>query len=186
MYGMVNKAVQDLLVTNHGEDVWQTIRSKAGLEDEVFISTESYPDEVTYKLVTAASEVLNLPAESILNQFGRWWVLKTAKQGYGQLLAAGGRDLGEFLQNLPNLHTRVSMVFSALQPPEFRCTEVTPGQVRLHYMSHRRGLSAFVIGLLEGLGEMFSVVVQIVHEQQADSGADHDVFLVSWNVHPAS
>jgi hypothetical protein len=28
---------------------------------------------------------------------------------------------------------------------------------------------------------MFSVVVQIVHEQQAESGADHDVFLVSWN-----
>jgi hypothetical protein len=186
MYGMVNKAVQDLLVTNHGEDVWHKIRSKAGLQDEVFISTESYPDEVTYKLVVAASEVLDLPAESILNQFGRWWVLKTAKHGYGQLLAAGGRDLGEFLQNLPNFNTRVSMVFSALQPPEFRCTEVAPRQVRLHYLSHRRGLSAFVIGLLEGLGEMFSVAVQIVHEQKAGDGVDHDVFLVSWNDLPTS
>jgi hypothetical protein len=122
-----------------------------------------------------------MPADSILNQFGRWWVLKTAKHGYGQLLAAGGRDLGEFLQNLPNFHTRISMVFTALQQPEFRCTELAPRQVRLHYISQRRGLSAFVIGLLEGLGEMFSVVVQIVHEQQAESGADHDVFLVSWN-----
>lgn len=186
MYGMVNKAVQDLLVTNHGEDVWHRIRSKAGLQDEVFISTESYPDEVTYKLVAAASEVLNLPAESILNEFGRWWVLKTAKHGYGHLLTAGGRDLGEFLQNLPSFHTRVSMVFAALQPPEFRCTKVAPGQVRLHYMSHRRGLSAFVIGLLEGLGEMFAVAVQIVHEQQADGGADHDVFLVTWKDRPAS
>lgn len=181
MHGMVNKALQDLLASNHGEGVWQRIRSKAGLQDEVFISTESYPDEITYKLVASASEVLNLPEKSILNQFGRWWVLKTAKHGYGHLLAAGGRDLGEFLQNLPNFHIRVSMVFAELQPPEFRCTEVAPGQVRLHYKSHRRGLSAFVIGLLEGLGEMFAVVVQIVHEQQADGGADHDVFLVTWN-----
>lgn len=78
------------------------------------------------------------------------------------------------------------MVFAALQPPEFRCTKVAPGQVRLHYMSHRSGLAAFVIGLLEGLGEMFAVAVQIVHEQQADGGADHDVFLITWNDLPAS
>jgi predicted RecA/RadA family phage recombinase len=40
--------------------------------------------------------------------------------------------------------------------------------------------------LLEGLGEMFSVAVQIVHEQKAGDGVDHDVFLVSWNDLPTS
>ena len=181
MYGMVNKAVQDLLIANHGMEVWLRIKARAGVEDEVFISTQAYPDEVTYRLVGAASEVLGLSAAQVLHEFGRWWVLKTARHGYGHLLKAGGRNLGEFLQNLPNFHTRIMMIFPALQPPEFQCTDAAPGQLRLHYRSHRRGLSAFVIGLLHGLAEMFAVTAEVTHEQSRDAGADHDVFRITWN-----
>lgn len=181
MYGMVNNAVMDLLVSNHGNETWQQVKSKAGVEEEIFISTESYPDEMTYKLVGAAAEVLDRPVTEILNQFGRWWVLNTARHNYGHLLKFGGRDLGEFLQNLPNFHTRVLMMFPALQPPTFECTDVQQTELRLHYRSHRKGLSAFMIGLLEGLGEMFAVAVRITHEEEADLGAEHDVFHIAWS-----
>lgn len=180
MYGMVNSAIMDLLVANHGEKTWQKVKAKAGVEDEVFISTEPYPDEMTYRLVGAASEVLEQPVGEILKQFGRWWVLDTARKSYGHLLQFGGRNLGEFLKNLPNFHTRVVMMFPALQPPMFECTDLGPAELRLHYRSHRRGLSAFVIGLLEGLGEMFEVMVTITHEERLDEGADHDVFRITW------
>lgn len=181
MYGLVNSAIMELLVANHGEEAWQLVKAKAGVDDEIFISTESYPDEMTYLLVGAAAEVLGRPAEEILKQFGRWWVLHTARDSYGHLLKYGGRTLGEFLQNLPNFHTRVVMIFPKLQPPMFECTDVQQAEMRLHYRSHRHGLSAFVIGLLEGLGEMFAVVVTVTHEERLDEGADHDVFHVAWS-----
>ena len=181
MYGMVNSALMDLLVANHGEAIWLKVKSKADVEDEMFISTESYPDEMTYRLVDAASEVLDRPAGEILNQFGRWWVLETARNNYGHLLKFGGRNLGEFLRNLPNFHTRVVMMFPALQPPILECTDLGPEELRLHYRSHRRGLSALVIGMREGLGEMFAVVVTITHEERLDEGADHDVFHIAWS-----
>lgn len=186
MYGMVNNALMELLVANHGEETWHRVKSKAGVEDEIFISSESYPDEITYKLVGAAAEVLDQPAEVILNQFGRWWMLHTARHYYGHLLKLGGRTLGEFLQNLPNFHTRVVMMFPALQPPMFECADVEPSALRLHYCSHRRGLSAFMFGLLQGLGEMFAVVVAITHEEKVDEGADHDIFHISWSETKAS
>jgi hypothetical protein len=181
MYGMVNSAIMDLIVTNHGEETWLRVKSKAGVEDEIFISNEPYPDELTYKLVGAASEVLDQPAGDILKLFGRWWVLDTALKNYGHLMKNGGRTLGEFLINLPNFHTRVVMMFPALKPPTFECTEVGETELRLHYHSHRRGLSAFMIGLLEGLGEMYEVSVSIKHEEKVDEGADHDVFHVAWS-----
>jgi hypothetical protein len=180
MFGMVNKAVQDLIVTNHGEEVWEKIRQQAGVEEEMFISNEPYADDITYRLVAAASAVLAVPAEVVLNEFGRWWVLKTAKEGYGQLMKAGGRSLREFLMNLPNFHTRIVMMMPALRPPEFECSDVEQDSLRLHYRSHRHGLSAFVIGLLEGLGELFATPVTICHEQRQEDGADHDVFQVNW------
>lgn len=182
MYGMVNKAIEDLITSEHGADVWERIRARAGVKEEVFISNESYPDEVTYGLVGAASEVLDKPAAEILFAFGEWWVLKTANEGYGALMKAAGKTLPEFLINLPSFHTRVAMIFPRLHPPVFRCSEVTETSLHLHYMSHRQGLSSFVCGLLSGLGKMFGTPVEIQHIIQKEQGAEHDVYRVSWSL----
>ena len=70
MYGMVNKAVEEMVVMHHGEAMWEQIKAKAGVGMEVFMSNEAYPDEITYNLVAAASELLKLPAGQILRGFG--------------------------------------------------------------------------------------------------------------------
>jgi len=180
MYGMVNKAIEDMITSQHGEELWERVRARAGVNVEVFISNESYPDEITYGLVVAASEILEQPAADILHAFGEWWVLKTANEGYGALMKAAGKTLPEFLINLPNFHTRVAMIFPRLHPPLFRCSDVTETSLHLHYLSHRQGLSPFVCGLLAGLGKMFETPVDIQHVMQKDQGDDHDVYLVSW------
>lgn len=177
---MVNKAVEEMVCRNHGEEVWEKIKEKAGVEVDVFMSNEGYPDEVTYRLVGAASEVLGVPAEQILIGFGEHWVLYTAQEGYGGLMQAGGNNLPDFLRNLPNFHTRVAMVFPELQPPRFHCTDITDGSLKLHYFSHREGLAPFVVGLMQGLGKMFKTPVTIELLEAKASGADHDVFGVSW------
>jgi hypothetical protein len=181
MYGMVNKAIEDLVISNFGADKWQTIKEKAGVEEDVFLSNESYPDKVTYDLVGAASEVIGLPARDILIAFGEHWVLNTARQGYGSMLEANGKTLSEFLINLPSFHTRVAMIFPNLQPPRFNCTEVTENSLLLHYHSHRPGLTDFVTGLLQGLGKMFDTPAEIETIERKADGADHDVFLVRWS-----
>jgi len=181
MYGMVNKAIRDLISTRHGEAVWELVRTKAELEEEVFISTVSYPDAVTYRLVKEASEVLQISPDNLLMEFGRWWILETARKGYGHLMEAGGRSLGEFLVNLPNFHTRIVMIFPELKPPEFECTDVSANALRLHYRSERPGLAPFVVGLLQGLGEMFQTELEVIQEAAVEAGAEHDVFKVSWS-----
>lgn len=118
MYGMVNQAVEDMVCEVHGTEVWEQIKAKAGVDVDVFISNESYPDDYTYRLVAAASELGNTPAEDILFAFGEHWVLRTATEGYGELMKAGGNNLGEFLINLPNFHTRVAMIYPKLSPPQ--------------------------------------------------------------------
>ena len=180
MYGMVNKAVEDMVVMHHGEAVWEQIKAEAGVDVEVFMSNEGYPDEVTYNLVGAASELLGLPAEQILIGFGEHWVLHTAQEGYGGLMAAAGRTLPEFLRNLPNFHSRVSMIFPKLQPPRFECTDISEGSLKLHYYSDREGLTSFVIGLMQGLGKMFKTPVTIRLLESKAKGADHDLFEVNW------
>lgn len=186
MYGMVNKAVEDMVVMHHGEAVWEQIKAKAAVDVEVFMSNEAYPDEITYNLVAAASELLKTPAEQILHGFGEHWVLHTAQEGYGGLMKAAGKTLPEFLKNLPNFHSRVSMIFPRLQPPRFQCAEITDRSLKLHYFSHRQGLAPFVVGLMSGLGKMFNTPVTVRLVEARAEGADHDVFDVTWTPHSAA
>lgn len=186
MYGMVNKAVEEMVVMHHGEPTWERIKAKAGVDVDVFMSNQGYPDEITYKLVGAASEILQLPAETILQAFGEHWVLHTAQEGYGALLRAGGRTLREFLVNLHDFHTRVKMIFPDLKPPGFECTDVTSHSLNLHYLTHRPGMTQFVVGLVHGLGKMFRTPVNVRVVADRANGAEHDVFHIEWGEPPAS
>ncbi len=180
MYGMVNKAIQSMILHDHGEDVWLRIKHQAGVTAEVFIGTEPYPDETTYKLVEAASAVLQLPADRILHAFGEHWVLETATKGYGHLMQAGGSTLADFLVNLPRFHDRVALIFPNLAPPHFAISDRTAHSLRLHYTSHRTGLAPFVEGLLSGLGKRFNTPVRVTLECPRTAGGNTDIFLVQW------
>lgn len=180
MYGMVNKAVEEMVVSAHGEAVWCDIKRRAGVKEEVFISNEGYPDEITYRLVAAASEAMQTPPEKILHAFGEHWVLNTARKGYGHMLAAGGSSLGEFLCNLPHFHDRVALIYPKLVPPRFEVTDRTATSLKLHYITHRDGLTPFVEGLLSGLGRMFNTAARVTLLQSKSAGGDHDIFLVEW------
>lgn len=180
MYGMVNKAVEEMVVLHHGEETWERIKAKAGVDVEVFMSNEGYPDQITYNLVAAASEVLQTPADQILQSFGEHWILHTAQEGYGGLMQAAGKTLPEFLKNLPNFHSRVAMIFPQLKPPHFECSDITDRSLQLHYFSDRPGLAPFVVGLMRGLGKMFHTPVTVRQTATKTQGADHDVFEVTW------
>lgn len=180
MYGLVNKAVQDLVRSRFGEDTWQAIKRKAGVEDDVFVSMDAYPDAVTYDLVTASSDVLGLSPDEVLRAFGEHWILYTAREGYGDLLKMAGSTFLGFVQNLDNLHARVGMSFPDLKPPSFQCTDVADGSMRLRYYSTREGLGPMVVGLLHGLGKMFDMELTVAHEARRGEGSDHDEFLIRW------
>jgi hypothetical protein len=180
MYGMVNKAVEDMVKANHSPEVWKQIKSRAGVSVDAFIRNESYSDDITYRLVGAASDVLQQPVEKILLAFGEHWVLHTAQESYGGMLRAAGKTLPEFLKNLPSFHDRVALIFPKLQPPHFKCSDITEGSLQLHYYSHREGLAPFVIGLMHGLGKMFNTEIRVRPLASKISGADHDIFQISW------
>jgi Haem-NO-binding len=180
MYGLVNKAVEQMAVEGYGRGTWDEIRRRAGVDVDVFVNMRQYDDDLTYRLVGAASEVLGISPDEVLEAFGRYWILYSAKEGYGAMLDMGGSNLREFLLNLDMLHARVHMSFRELRPPSFVCTEEDETGLTLHYHSHRAGLTSFVVGLLRGLGERFSTPLELEILERKGQGADHDVFRITF------
>lgn len=180
MYGIINKAIQELICLNYGEDKWEQIKKTSGIGIDFFLSNEPYDDSVTYKLAQAAADELQISLSDVLLAFGEFWVLHTGMKNYGGMMKAGGPDLRSFLVNLPNFHNRVSLIYPKLTPPEFKVDELGNGSLRLHYYSSRRGLEDFVIGLLTGLSKLFKEPVSIVLECSRNSGHDHEEYLITW------
>jgi hypothetical protein len=178
MYGLVNKAVEELIVSRFGEDKWNEITRRANLPKCPFVSMQPYPDEITYGLVNAAAEVLQLSTSQVLEAFGEQWVLFTAAEGYGPLLDNSGQTLQEFLHNLDNLHTRVGMIYPELKPPEFHALELPDGSIRLEYYSKRVGLAPMIQGLLKGLSKRFNISIQVREIAPEEDSSWQAAFLI--------
>lgn len=178
MYGLVNRAIEQLVVSHGGAAAWQRVCGRAGIPDEGFLAVHAYPDEVTYKLVAAVSQELGITPEQALEAFGEYWILYTADQGYAEVMQSAGSTLREFLGNLDEMHGRVESVFPNMLLPTFRLVDLGPDELELHYRSHREGLAPMVVGLLKGLAARFGEQVQI--EQVARRGPEvpADVFHV--------
>lgn len=179
MYGLVNQAIQEMVLERFGEETWEAIRSEAGIDD-LFLAMDQYPDEVTVSIVGAACKVLGANAGDILRGFGEYWVGFTGK-AYGELFDMSGDNFVTFVQNLNNLHTRVGQMMPDLKPPSFTVTELTKTDFLLHYHSIREGLTPMIEGLMLGLGKRFNTEVTIKYLRGKTEGLDHDEFRVTFD-----
>ncbi|EKT3956367.1 heme NO-binding domain-containing protein [Flavobacterium psychrophilum] len=180
MYGIVNKAIEDLVIANFGEAKWNAIKDRTGIDIDFFISNEPYDDEITFKLALAVSQEMNMTINQVLITFGEWWVIKTISEKYPGLMNSGGNNLRDFLVNLPNFHNRVMLIYPKLTPPEFKISNITENGLNLHYFSKRQGLQEFVRGLIQGLGKMFNTQVTIALIQTRNQGSTHEIFKINW------
>ena len=180
MYGLVNKAIKDLVVENHGNEAWEEVCEKADFHEGDFISMSPYPDKLTFDLVGAVCQVLKADSNDILEAFGEYWILYTADQGYGNLMNLTGKSFVEFLGNLDILHSRISNMMPELRPPMFKTRNETDNSVELEYRSHRDGLVPMLYGLIKGLGKRFEIEVKVELIEERSSVEEPHVFKITW------
>ena len=180
MYGIVNKAIERLVIEGFGVQKWEDIKQRSGVDIDFFISNEPYNDDVTYALAIATAAELKITVADVLVAFGEYWILKTGKERYGDLMEAGGDNLKEFLINLPTFHNRIMLMYPKLTPPEFKVSDIDGNSLHLHYFSKREGLKDFVRGLMQGLGKLYQTPVHLEIINDRDNGDHHEIFKVSW------
>ncbi|XP_042208021.1 guanylate cyclase soluble subunit beta-1-like isoform X3 [Homarus americanus] len=151
MYGFVNYAIEQLVVRNFGDDTWEDIKREAEVHMEgSFLVRLTYEDEITYNIVAAAERVLGVPANAILEMFGKMFFKFCQESGYDTILQVLGATVSDFLQNLDALHDHLALIYPGMKAPSFRCTErAEDGALILHYYSDRPGLEYIVIGIVK-------------------------------------
>lgn len=180
MYGLVNKAIKDLVVKEFGQVKWDEICALSNFHEGEFVAMHSYPDSLTYDLVKNASRVLKKDSEVVLETFGEYWILFTVDEGYGDLMELSGNSFSEFLSNLDMLHYRINNIMPNLNAPQFTTRNETDNSIELEYRSPREGLTPMLIGLIRGLGKRFDLIVSIEQIEHKDDNGDYHAFVITW------
>ncbi|XP_014277846.1 guanylate cyclase soluble subunit beta-1 isoform X2 [Halyomorpha halys] len=180
MYGFVNYALELLVLNKFGEEIWVKIKKKANVVMEgKFLVRQIYDDCITYNLISAAQEVLEIPASTILELFGKMFFEFCQDSGYDKILKALGATPRDFLQNLDALHDHLGTLYPGMRAPSFRCTEVDDGNLILHYYSDRPGLEHIVIGIVKTVASKLhntDIEMEIIKDK---TECDHVQFMIT-------
>lgn len=66
VYGMVNRCVQGAIESRYGSRAWDEVLMAARVDVEIFILSESCPEEGTQRILRAAESLLRRPLEDLL------------------------------------------------------------------------------------------------------------------------
>ena len=180
MYGMINKAIRTLVVRETSEEVWEQVLETSGIDEDVYEDLEAYDDGITFTLVGAVSETLDLPPADVLEMFGVYWAVDVAPKGYGEYYNAFGDDFESFVAGLDEMHVRITKMLPSLVPPAFKIEKLGENHFKIHYKSPREGLAPLAIGTLKGIAMHFGGEADITQIEYKGAD-DHDVFEVRFS-----
>lgn len=175
MYGLVHLGLREMVVELAGEAGWARIERELGIGPAERLSLAVYDDELTLRILSAVTGLLQLDPEDCLALFGRHWVRFAARGSYASILNFTGQDLETFIANLDRMHQAVRVSMPEAQVPSFRIVDRKDGSLVVRYESVRDGLQSFAHGLLEGLLQRFGLEGTVVRLSSGPGTADFAV-----------
>jgi len=179
MKGIINKGIQELVQAKFGVEAWDKVKKLAKCEEPFFSASEDYPDQMTLDLANAASEVSGLPLETVLIEFGKFWVPNTGAKSYSTFFNLAGKTAREFLLSMDKVHKHVTKSIANARPPSFEYEELPDGRLLMHYQSERK-LCAVLRGLILGVGIYFGEELQVKEIACTSNGAPRSTMEVTF------
>ena len=176
MKGIVFNLLEEVVSTEHGEDVWDLLIERAEL-DGAYTSLGNYDDAELYALVGAASDALDVPADDVVRWFGRQ-TMPLFAQRYPALFA-GHTSSRSFVLGVNDIvHPEVQKLYPGAGTPMFRFDTSSPETLVMEYRSERQ-LCAFAEGLLHGAADHFGEQLTIERPSCRKHGDDRCVLVVT-------
>jgi len=158
--GIINRGIQELVECKFCKTTWEKIKKRAGCNDPFISASEDYPDQTTYDLVDAASEITELPHDTVLMEFGKYWIPNTGARSYPTFFKLAGDSARVFLLNMAIVHRHIAMNRHNFGPPIFEYEETPSGRLLMYYKSPRMLCSA-LHGLILCVGIYFGEKLEV-------------------------
>lgn len=169
MKGVVFNLLEEMVEQNFGVAVWDELLDATG-QDGIFVSTESYPDEMLVALVVAAHEKSGIPINELVRSFGEYTFPKFYEQN--KKFFTPGMSLKEFLLLVDRvIHVEVRKLHPDAALPQFDYIDDQDDELTMIYSSPRK-MCMMAEGLICGAAKHFDTDYTLTHDQCMHDGAD--------------
>lgn len=95
MYGLVNKAINESVIINHGEEAWEKTCKELDLSETQFLNLGSNPDQLTFQIIGFICQQLGYPQNEFAEKVGEFFLNFAGREGFEDLLELSGDTLPE-------------------------------------------------------------------------------------------
>lgn len=166
--GLVFVLLENQIVADHGDEAWERVQRRAGLEHVTYGPRDDHPHEDLLALLEAAEPLVGHTGRDLQRWFGRRALIQLASEFY-RFFRAHDTTVSFAAALNEEVHPAVRKRYPGAEVPVFQIDDdPREGDLRLRYDSDR-GLCSFAEGLIEGTGQLYGEKVTIeqpccVHE----------------------
>lgn len=176
MKGIIFQLLEDVVTQQYGEDTWDALLDKAGIEG-AYTSLGSYPDEELMRLVGEASSALDTPPDAVVRWFGRGALPRLAER-FPEFFTPHTSTRSFLLTLNDIIHVEVRKLYPGADVPVFDFDASSDDRLVMRYRS-ARNLCALAEGLIEGAAEHYGESVTIEQPQCKIRGDEACVLVCS-------
>jgi hypothetical protein len=179
--GVIFTHLQEMVETQMGFQMWNDVIDGCALAtDGVFISTEFYPDEELFAIVSALSEKTAVPANDLVEAFGVYLFPKLHASVPPEVFEP--KTMWEMLEGLDSIiHMEVKKLNKEAETPSIVVKSSSENEMVLEYRSAKK-LCWLALGMLKSAAEVFQEDMTISMPLDMHEGEDHCQLVVTRNV----
>lgn len=179
MKGVVFNLLEKFVCEYWGEDSYEELLKQCPLTTkDPFIGPGTYPDSDLIAIAQAAADMLQVPLDDALRDFGRFCFphllakLPSLEDYQG--------NAKQFLTDANTIvHKEVKKLYPRAETPQFIPRDTGENSLQIEYHSSRR-LCAFMEGLLYGVAEHFNTPMRFEQRQCMHHGHSHCSFDITF------
>lgn len=178
MYGVIFDFLRQYVIDEHGgEETWNSLLKANNFGYKIYFPVTEYPDKEIVQLATTASEALNLPLPTVLEDFGAY-AGKKLVSFYNMYITDPSWKTFDVVENAgSSIHDSIHRHNPSRKPPLIHAERKSEDHLVVHYQSDRK-MCPVVRGIIRGLGEKFGERFRIQETQCMHKGADECVMNV--------
>ena len=159
MHGIIFNQFFKFVRETQGEDILTEIKKKAGYELKFYDATQSHPDDELVAMLDAASQILNVAKDFLLEEFGKFIVPDLIKV-YSIYIKKEWRfiDLMSEVEN--TMHKVIRRTDPEADPPQLKIKRYNNNEILIEYSSPRK-MVALGIGIIKKIAEYYSEEISI-------------------------
>jgi hypothetical protein len=158
MHGMVNRALQGFLMATYGDEVWEEVRSQAGLPFADFEAMLEYPQQMTLACFQAACQVLHKHPNALLEDLGTWLVTDKHLEPLRRLMRFSGGTFLDFLHSLEELGDRGRLAVPDLDMPHIELDQLDQTTFRIRARWSLPGVGPILMGCLRAMADDYGAL----------------------------